>query len=328
MIKKGRNLKLILVFSLLTFVLTTVVIVTWEQVLRPPFYAWVDQNYPGVENVEERWKIQQRAEHFFISLTVDVVVVSILLAIVGRQQRRLAETQEQLAHNEKIAALGRVAAQVAHEVKNPLAGLLLYTMHLKSKVATYLPESEAVLIDKIIHTINHLTRTVEQVMKFASPVQLTLRPLDLNQVVRDVLQLAEPQLSEAHVDTTLVLDERGVTALIDESSMRAVLMNLISNSVQAMTNGGRHLRVLTQADGSGVRLTVSDTGMGMDSAQLKKVFEPFHTTKSQGLGLGMAYAQKIVEQHGGTINIESRTGAGTTIAIEIPSEHPEVRLAD
>ena len=149
------------------------VIVTWEQILRPPFYAWVDRNYPGVENVEERWKIQQRAEHFFISLTVDVVVVSILLAIVGRQQRRLAETQEQLAHNEKIAALGRVGAQVAHEVKNPLAGLLLYSMHLKSKVATHLPESEAVLIDKIIDTINHLTRTVEQVMKFASPVQLT-----------------------------------------------------------------------------------------------------------------------------------------------------------
>src|SRR6267378_7174859 len=264
MIKKGRNLKLILFFSLLTFVLTTVVIVTWEQILRPPFYAWVDRNYPGVENGEERWKIQQRAEHFFISLTVDVVVVSILLAIVGRQQRRLAETQEQLAHNEKIAALGRVAAQVAHEVKNPLAGLLLYSMHLKSKVVTHLPESEAVLIDKIIDTINHLTKTVEQVMKFASPVQLTLRPLDLNQVVRDVLQLAEPQLSEACVNTTLVLDDRGVIALIDESSMRAVLMNLISNSVQAMTNGNRHLRVVTQADGSRVRLIVSDTGMGMN----------------------------------------------------------------
>jgi two-component system sensor histidine kinase HydH len=117
-----------------------------------------------------------------------------------------------------------------------------------------------------------------------------------------------------------LLDERPVIARIDESAVRAVLLNLISNSVQAMTNGGGELRVATQADGQRVRLTVSDTGMGMSSEQLKQVFEPFYTTKSQGLGLGMAYAQKIVEQHGGTVSIESHPGAGTTIAIEIPAE--------
>jgi signal transduction histidine kinase len=320
--KKRGNLKLILFFSLLTFVLTAVVIVAWEQILRPPFFAWVDRKYPGTENVEERWKIQQRVEHFFISLTVDVVVVSILLAIVGRQERRLVETQERLAHTEKIAALGRVAAQVAHEVKNPLAGLLLYSMHLKSKLAGELLETEsAALVDRIIETINHLTKTVEQVMKFASPVRLNLHPLDLNQVVRDVLQLAEPQLSAAHINTTLVLDERGVTARIDESAMRAVLMNLISNAVQAMTNGGGHLRVVTQVDGGNARLSIGDNGSGMSSEQLQRVFEPFYTTRSQGLGLGMAYAQKIVEQHGGTVKIESHPGIGTTIAIELPSEN-------
>jgi two-component system sensor histidine kinase HydH len=319
MIKKRGNLKLILFFSLLTFVLTAVVIVTWEQILRPPFFAWVDRKYPGSENVEERWKIQQRVEHFFISLTVDVVVVSILLAIVGRQQRRLVEAQERLAHNEKIAALGQVAAQVAHEVKNPLAGLLLYSMHLKSKVAGQLPQGELALIDKIIETINHLTRTVEQVMNFASPVRLTLRPLDLNQVVRDVMQLAEPQLSGVNINTSLVLDEGSVTATLDESAMRAVLLNLISNSIQAMTGGGGDLRVVTQVDGRGVRLTVSDTGIGMNSEQLQKVFEPFYTTRRQGLGLGMAYAQKIIER---------RPHAGTTIVIEIPAEHPRARLTN
>lgn len=320
MMKKRGNLKLVLFFTLVTFVLTTAVILTWEQILRPPFYSWVERNYPGNENTEERWKIQQRVEHFFISLTVDVIVVSTLLAIVGRQQRRLVEAQEKLAHNEKIAALGRVAAQVAHEVKNPLAGLLLYSMHFKSEVAGKLPEHEAALIDKIIDTINHLTRTVEQVMTFASPARLTLRPVDLNQVVRDVLRLAEPQLSEARVNTSLDLDEEPTTARVDESAMRAVLLNLVSNSVQAMTSGGGELRITTRAAGARVRLTVNDTGVGMSGEQLKQVFEPFYTTKRQGLGLGMAYAQKIVEQHGGTISIESRTAAGTSITIEVPAE--------
>jgi PAS domain S-box-containing protein len=92
--KKGRNLRLILFFTVLTFVLTTVVIVAWEQVLRPPFYGWVDRNYPGVENDARRWKIQQRGEHFFISMTVDLVVVSILLMLVGREQRRLVESEK------------------------------------------------------------------------------------------------------------------------------------------------------------------------------------------------------------------------------------------
>lgn len=91
--KKGLDLRLIIFFTALTFVLTAVVIVAWEQVLRPPFFAWVDRNYPGAANVERRSKIQQRVEHFFISMTVDMVVVGILLTLVGRQQRRLVESE-------------------------------------------------------------------------------------------------------------------------------------------------------------------------------------------------------------------------------------------
>jgi signal transduction histidine kinase len=88
-----------------------------------------------------------------------------------------------------------------------------------------------------------------------------------------------------------------------------------------MTNGGGHLRVVTQVDGGNARLSIGDNGSGMSSEQLQRVFEPFYTTRSQGLGLGMAYAQKIVEQHGGTVKIESHPGIGTTIAIELPSEN-------
>ena len=236
---------------------------------------------------------------------------------VAERTAALGEAHERLAHQEKIAALGRVAAQIAHEVRNPLTGLLLYAMHLKSKAGDKLPESEQALIDKIIATINHLTNTVEQVVNFARPVPLAQRTLDLNQIIRDVLQLAEPQLAAAHVETELALAEAGATASLDESSMRAVLMNLVLNAVQAMSEGGR-LGVTTSADDARVSVRISDTGAGMSSEQMQKVFEPFYTTKSHGLGLGMAYAQKVVEQHGGTIRVESQPGAGTTVAVELP----------
>jgi signal transduction histidine kinase len=241
---------------------------------------------------------------------------------VAERTAELVEAHEQLAHNEKIAALGRVAAQVAHEVKNPLAGLLLYAMHLKAKADGKLPQSELALIQKIIETINHLTRTVDQVMNFARPAHLAPRPHDLNQIVRDVLQLAGPQIAAARVETDLALKETGAMALLDESSMRAVLMNLILNAVQAMPGGGR-LGVATLGDAMHMLVRITDTGAGMNSEQMKKVFEPFYTTKSQGLGLGMAYARKIVEQHGGTIRVESRPGEGTTVEVEVPARAKE-----
>src|SRR5262245_9891116 len=108
-LKRSFNSHLIILFTLLTLVLTAAVIGTWEKLLRPHYFSWVERNYPGPENADYRSKLQQRVEHFFISITVDVIVVTILLAIVNRKQRRLVAAHEQLAHSEKIATLGRVA---------------------------------------------------------------------------------------------------------------------------------------------------------------------------------------------------------------------------
>ncbi|HEX8068644.1 MAG TPA: ATP-binding protein [Pyrinomonadaceae bacterium] len=238
---------------------------------------------------------------------------------VAERTAELFEAHQRLAHNEKIAALGRVAAHIAHEVKNPLAGLLLYASHLRAKAGDKLPPDDLALVDKIIETVHHLARTVEQVLDFARPVRLDERPHDLNQIVRAVLQLAAPRLAAARVGPELALADAGATALVDESSMRAVLMNLILNAVEAMPGGGR-LRVATETGAARVVVRVSDTGAGMDGEQVRKVFEPFHTTKSKGLGLGMTHARKIVELHGGAITVASRPGAGTTVEIVLPAQ--------
>lgn len=314
---KGLNLRMIILFTALTVVLTATVIVVWEQLLRPPYYAWVARNYPGSENADNRYKIEQRGEHFFISMTVDVIVVSILLAVVNHQQRRLVDAQERLAHNEKVAILGRVAAQVAHEVRNPLSGLLLYSLHLKSKVADELTADKVELIDKIIATINHLTSTTEQILDFDRPVRLMPRWVDLNRLITDVIQLLKPQISANRIEVRLDLCNPHLMGMLDEASTSAALLNLVLNAIQAMPDGGR-LTITSGSEGGLIWLVVSDSGSGIARERLKQIFEPFHTTKSRGLGLGISYAQKMIEQHGGTILIESQLGEGTDVRIELP----------
>jgi two-component system sensor histidine kinase HydH len=442
--KKSRNLFLVIFFTALTVLLTAVVVLAWEKVLMTPIYSVIDSYYPGTANSLARWRMQQRFEHFFISVTVDLIVVTLLLRLVSRQQRKLVaseeryralferandgivivsagnrsvievnekfcelfgcrpqdlvgknineidwrtkgdvdgdtlanalndhncsdkelsihtskgvplpvsvscsalsmdeerllvllvrdwsirkrleaekeEMQRQLFHNEKISALGRVAAQVAHEVKNPLAGLLLYAMHLKTKLSDKLTESEIALCDRIINSINHLVGTTEQILSFARPVSLSPRPVDLNGVVRKVCQLLQPQINAYRIDEHLELADTEVPTLLDESSITSALINLTLNAIQSMPDGGR-LTVKTSRVNGTSQLTIADTGHGMTAEQIEKVFEPFYTTKSQGLGLGMPYAKKVIEQHRGAIHIESRQQAGTQIIIKLPAD--------
>lgn len=235
---------------------------------------------------------------------------------VAERTAELVETHKQLVAQERIAALGRAAAQVAHEVKNPLSGLLLYTLHLKS-TATNFSESEIHLVDKIVNTINHLNSRVEQILGFARPVNLTTRDVDLNRIVSDILELLRPQLTANKVEVRLSLAQPGAHTMLDEASMRGALMNLMLNAVEAMPEGGVLSITVEQIDET-LRLNIADTGAGIGEEQAKKIFEPFYTTKEQGLGLGMPYAKKIIDQHGGTISLSSQLGVGTTITIVIP----------
>jgi len=237
---------------------------------------------------------------------------------VTERTAELVETHKRLVTQERIAALGRAAAQVAHEVKNPLAGLLLYSLHLKSKAANF-SESEASLVDKIVDTINHLNRRVEQILGFARPINLTLRPGNLKDMVADILELLRPQLTANKVEVRLQMDPDAAAGLFDDASMRGALMNILLNAIEAMPEGGT-LSIANDRTYDLLRLEIVDTGRGIDREQAKKIFEPFYTTKTNGLGLGMPYAKKIIDQHGGTISLSGRPGEGTTISIALPAD--------
>jgi two-component system sporulation sensor kinase A len=241
------------------------------------------------------------------------------LTVERRNEEHIRQMQARLAHNEKIAALGRMAAQVAHEVKNPLAGLRLYSLHLKTKLTGKLAPGEMSLVDKIIDGINQLSDTTEQVLGFARTIKLTRRLVDLNRVVTDSLALLEPQLKDNKIEVKLDLAEPCAYAMLDEASMRSTLINLMLNSIQAMAGGGE-LSVSTEASDGALQVSIADTGCGMTEEQVNNVFEPFYTTKSQGLGLGMSFVSKVIELHGGEVSLESRVNEGTCIRIALPAE--------
>jgi signal transduction histidine kinase len=132
-----------------------------------------------------------------------------------------------------------------------------------------------------------------------------------------VVELLRPQLTANKVEVRLSPAQPAALAMIDESSMRGALMNLILNAIEAMTQGGTLSINLDQTDET-LRLEIADTGPGIGKEEAKNIFEPFYTTKAQGLGLGMPYAKKIIEQHGGTVSLNTRIGEGTTICISLP----------
>jgi PAS domain S-box-containing protein len=205
------------------------------------------------------------------------------LTLERKQAEELRQMQAQLSQNEKIAALGRMAAQVAHEVRNPLAGLRLYALHLKGKVADKLSESEMTLVEKILQNIDHLADTTEQILNVARPLNLTFKPKRIEPIVGDCLQLVESQINASRVEVKFDLAAAETTVLLDESSIRSALVNLLLNSIQAMPTGGV-LTISSRVCDQNLLLKISDTGRGMTIEQKEKVFEPFYTTKSAGLG--------------------------------------------
>lgn len=238
---------------------------------------------------------------------------------VAQRTAELVEAHDRLAHNAKVAALGRVAAQVAHEVRNPLYGLLLYSTHLKDELAGKLTEDQVELFDNMIETINQLTSTTQQILDFARPVKLALRPVDLNSVVNAVLKLLHLQITANGVEVEFDPGDSDPIARIDEACIRAALLNLILNAVESMPTGGT-LSITSTIAGETASLVIKDTGSGMSEERVKKIFEPFNSDKTNGLGLGMPYAKKIIEEHGGNIRVESKPGEGTQVWINLPVE--------
>ncbi|MGZ3417908.1 MAG: ATP-binding protein [Polyangiales bacterium] len=246
------------------------------------------------------------------------------LAAVVENSRAYARVKER----DRLAALGAMAAGLAHEVKNPL-GAIKGAAQLLAETSGDAPPSDQEFVGIILEEVERLDRVVTSILDYARLRSGEVEPIDVNAAVRRTVQILAPSHGE-EVDVVVELTDELPTVRIDPEQLRQVLMNLVTNAVQAM--GGKGRVVVSTAYRRSARATwpvslangavevrVADTGPGISTKVLKNLFIPFFTTKATGTGLGLAISQRIVQNAGGTIDVQTSAGVGTTFSIVLPA---------
>jgi signal transduction histidine kinase len=223
----------------------------------------------------------------------------------------LSALREQVRQIDRLAAIGEMAATVAHEIRNPLGGIRGFATFLAQDTPEDDPRHR--LVQKILTGTSSLEKVVSGLLEYTRPVELKLVPTSCAAIAQAALRYMEYDPSRITIFTEVDLDLR---ILADADKIRQVLMNILMNAVQSITGRGE-IRLSAEADGNLVHLVVQDTGCGMNEKELKQIFSPFYTTKEKGTGLGMAVSQKIVDGHGGVLSADSEPGKGTRIAIQL-----------
>ena len=241
--------------------------------------------------------------------------------------QRLKENEEQLIQTEKLTSLGQMAASIAHEVNNPLAGVLVYTQLLTKKIAGDNISKEIALdyLSKMDSEITRSTKLIRNLLDFARQSPPTLREIELNDVVNQALDITAHSAELQRVEVIRELAPSLPKLMADFDQLQQVCTNLILNAIQAMPDGGK-LTIHTSADSDGqLRIAVQDTGCGISPENMRKLFTPFFTTKEKGkgVGLGLAVAHGIIQRHQGRIEVQTKEGEGTTFTIYLPLHHEE-----
>ncbi|MDF1615288.1 two-component system sensor histidine kinase NtrB [Desulfurivibrio dismutans] len=239
-------------------------------------------------------------------------------AVLLHDITRLQAMEKEVQRHERLVALGKMAAGVAHEIRNPLSSIKGLATLLGSRGGETPQETEAARL--LVGEVERINRSISELLDFARPQPLQRRPVDLNELLANSLQLVTADAQSLGVELKLHPPAAAVPpAMIDADRIIQVLLNLYLNSLQAMPKGGSLMVAWEKpAEQPAVRIKVSDTGRGIAPEILPKITDPYFTTKPEGSGLGLALAQKIIDDHGGKMEITSRPGQGTTVTITLP----------
>jgi signal transduction histidine kinase len=239
-----------------------------------------------------------------------------LFWIVWRAGFLIRRQHEQLVESESLAAVGEMASAITHSIRNSLASI-------RSSAEVLLEGGDIRHSDEAAQDIVGESDSVEagirELLAYSQPLSYSPEPLQGNEVIRHSLQHFERVIAKHHIVVDLDLEESTLLFQGDVVLLGQVFEGLIANALDAMSSGGTlTIKNHLTADGKNARIKIADTGQGVPSDQVDKVFQPFYTTKSSGLGIGLSLIQRIVKRHGGNIELTSRQGQGTEVCVQLP----------
>ena len=292
---------------------------------------------PAVLRLGMRLDGVRRAERRMLAQLAFTLVASVALAGLGvgvawlRRRYALlsdehARAQEALRRRDRLAAMGELASQVAHEVRNPLNAIAMSGQRLRREFLPAVPETHEDrqglqdLLDVVAGETQRIDGIVQQFLEYARPPRIAPRPVDLAGLVEETLQPFRPRFDAKGV--RLDSDTAGVaTAQLDPERIRQALENVLRNALDATPAGG-HVQVRAHSSPSGHVVEVADSGAGISAESLSRIFDLYFTTKPDGTGVGLAVTQQILSAHGGTVEVESAEGRGTRMALRLPPALP------
>jgi two-component system sensor histidine kinase HydH len=237
--------------------------------------------------------------------------------LLFRDLTELRALRAEMARNQRLATVGRLAAGVAHEIRNPLSSIKGFATYFRERYRDTPADAQTATI--MIQEVDRLNRVVGQLLEFSRPVGIVPRPVRIAQFLADSVRMIEAQAAEKGIAVETSFPPPGEIAAVDADRLNQVLLNLYLNAVEAMGAGGTlGIRAVRTPDARALEIRVADTGCGIRPEDLPQIFEPYFTTRPGGTGLGLAIAHHIMEAMGGTIAVASRPGSGSTFTVHVP----------
>jgi two-component system sensor histidine kinase HydH len=236
--------------------------------------------------------------------------------LIMRDLGEVRRLQDEIRRTEKLAAIGGLAAGVAHEIRNPLSSIKGIASYYKDKFEDGSEDKE--MAGVMIEEVDRLSRVISELLEFARPTKLNLKPSNLNELLKHSARLIEQEATAKNVQVQMDLNPDSVRADVDPDRLTQCFLNLYLNALQVMENGGQlTIRSSTRGDDS-VVIDIKDNGAGISPDDLGKIFDPYYTTKPKGTGLGLPIVHKIIEAHQGQVKVRSTVGQGTVFSIILP----------
>ncbi len=315
--------------SVVAFVLSLLLLVSTNFIMRPIRQLIVTAGRIGEGKLDERVSIDSGDEVARLGSTFNAMADSLQERERKLEERSrqlegalsdLQESQEALIRSERLATIGQMAAQIAHEVRNPLNALGLNAELLADELDESVSAVSGPLLSGIRDEVQRLTRITEGYLSLGRLPPLNLEPHSLASLVEELMRFQGAEMSELGVEVRFDAPEDLPRVLVDVGQLRQALLNIVRNAAEALSESkGGSLKIGAAREDGGVMLLIEDDGPGMEAELVSRVFDPFFSTKETGSGLGLPLTQQVIEEHGGRIRCTSRVGEGTTFTIWLPS---------